>query len=135
MVEIVTLSTSRDAYDIREAAKYSMTVGDLISYLKRMDEDSPVVFSNDNGYTYGTVCSECIDSEMVETREEEEYREKMEELNDELLNLNMDYEHVADPDDEDDVEMTEEQYLAERERILKSYGVTAEEYEDFCRRS
>ena len=133
MVEIVKLYTSRDEYDIRLAAERSMTVREMIDELKRMDEDAKIVFDNDNGYTYGIICSGSIDSDMYESKEEEEYREKMEELNDELLDLNIEYEHVADPDDEDDVEMTEEQYLAERERILNSYGVTAEEYEYFCR--
>ena len=127
MIEIVTLSTSRDAYDIREAAKYAMTVGELIDELKRMDEDAPVVFSNDNGYTYGTVCSECIDSEMVETQEEEERREAMEELHEELTELQVEYE---DPFDEDE-RITDEKYREMRETLFKEYGITEEEYNSY----
>ena len=74
MINIVILKTSRDSYDIRESADYSMTVGELINELKKnYDEDDKIVFSNDNGYTYGIIERESIDEECVETREEEDY--------------------------------------------------------------
>lgn len=52
---IVTLETQRTAYSAKEAAKNTLTVGELISYLEQYDEGTPVVFSNDNGYTYGSI--------------------------------------------------------------------------------
>ena len=52
---IVTLETARTDYSAADAAKKTMTVGTLISYLEQYDENTPVVFSNDNGYTYGCI--------------------------------------------------------------------------------
>lgn len=73
MINIVILKTSRDSYDIRESADCSITVGELIRELKRnYDEDDKIVFSNDNGYTYGIIERESIDEERVETEDEED---------------------------------------------------------------
>lgn len=33
----------------------TMTVGELIAYLEQFDEETPVILSNDNGYTYGSI--------------------------------------------------------------------------------
>lgn len=52
---IVTLDTTRTNYSAMEAAKDTLTVGELIEYLEQYDESTPVVFSNDNGYTYGSI--------------------------------------------------------------------------------
>ena len=41
---IVTLDTQRSAYSAREAAKNTLTVGELISYLEQYPEDTPVVY-------------------------------------------------------------------------------------------
>ena len=79
MERIITLSTSRDEYDIRRAAERSMTVGDFISDLENYPLDARIVFSNDSGYTYGTIRSYSISMEEVETFEEEEERERREE--------------------------------------------------------
>ena len=124
MIEIVKLYTSRDEYDIRLAAERSLTVGELIDELKRMDENAKVVFDNDNGYTYGYVCSESVDSDMYETREEEERREAMEELNEELTELQAEYENPFDEDER----ITDEKYREMRETLFKEYGITEEEY-------
>lgn len=131
MERIVILKTNRSEYDIRDAAKYSITVAELIRELENHDEDARVVFSNDNGYTYGYVCESDVDVVETESHEEEERREKMEELNDELCDLNCDYEHEPDPDDEDDEAMTEEEYLSQRASIFESYGITEEEYNKY----
>ena len=135
MIKIVTLNTNRSEYDIREAAACSMTVGELIDELEcNYDRNDKIVFSNDNGYTYGYIGAGYIDAQRVETHEEEEYREKrenMEMLRDELLDLHCDYEHVPDPDDENDKDMSLEEYEAERERLFKLYEITEEEYNNF----
>lgn len=79
MIRIVTLNTNRSEYDIRDAAERSMTIGELIDELVRYDRNEKIVFSNDNGYTYGYVGAGYIDEHRVETYEEEEAREKAEE--------------------------------------------------------
>ena len=50
---IVTMEAARTHYSAREAAKQSITVRELINLLEQFDEDAPIIFSNDNGYTYG----------------------------------------------------------------------------------
>ena len=72
MQRIITLNTNRSEYDIREAAKSSITVGEFIRELEQYDEDAKIVFSNDNGYTYGYVGGGYIDEKHVKSEEEEE---------------------------------------------------------------
>ena len=56
MIRIVTLNTNRSEYDIRDAAACSMTVRELIDELEcNYNENDKIVFSNDNGYTYGGI--------------------------------------------------------------------------------
>ena len=55
MKPIVTLKTSRDYYDAKECAEYSMSVGEFMDMLSNYPSDAKIVFSNDNGYTYGIV--------------------------------------------------------------------------------
>lgn len=124
MERIVTLNTNRSEYDIRDAAARSFTVRQLIEELEcNYDLDDKIVFSNDNGYTYGYIGAGYIDAHRVETHEEEAerecreyYREKMEELRDELL----DYE-----------DMSEEEYNQRRKELFEEYGVSEEEYNNF----
>lgn len=139
MIRIVTLNTNREEYDIRDAAECSMTVQELIDELEsNYNPSDKIVFSNDNGYTYGYVTAGYIDEHRVETREEEEAREKaeeyadnMESLRDELLGLHADYDHVRATDDELDEEMSEEEYLERRKELFEEYGVTEEEYNKY----
>lgn len=89
MIRIVTLNTNRSEYDIRDAADSSITVGELIDELEgNYNRNDKIVFSNDNGYTYGYVTAGYIDERRVETREEEEAREKEEEYNEYFKNNN-----------------------------------------------
>ena len=60
MEQIVTLKTSRDYYDAKECAEYSISVEELMEILSRCPNDAKVVFSNDNGYTYGIVDNNTI---------------------------------------------------------------------------
>ena len=48
----LTIETVRSCYGLCQLGK-TMTVGELIDLLSEYDEDMPVAFSNDNGYTYG----------------------------------------------------------------------------------
>ena len=68
---IITLSTNRSYYGIKEAADESMTVGELIEELRYLPEDCKVVFKNDGGYTYGYISDRDIDSEYITPEEEE----------------------------------------------------------------
>ena len=127
MIRIVTLNTNRYEYDIRDAAASSITVRELIDELERnYNEEDKIVFSNDNGYTYGYVTEDRLQEHTVKTREEEEFEEKMEELDDELANLKEEYEHV--PAYEEDEAMSEKTYLEYRANLFKGYGITEEEY-------
>ena len=54
---VVIISAHRQAYGIDDVLeKGTMTVGELVKYLEEnFDEDSPLVLSHDNGYTYGAL--------------------------------------------------------------------------------
>lgn len=128
MQRIVILEANKSEYDIRDAASRSMTVRQLIDELEcNYNENDKIVFSNDNGYTYGYVGAGYIDTMRVETHEEENLREKMEELQEDITELQAEYENP----DEDDEPMTDEKYRSERERLFKEHGVTEEEYAKF----
>lgn len=124
MVNIVMFNTTRDTYDIRESADCSITVGELISELRNYDEDDKIVFSNDNGYTYGIISRESLDDKLVETREEERARERREELEGELIDARQEmYDDLADLKNQyKDNEIDEDTYMAERDRVLAKYG-------------
>ena len=55
MEQIITIKTSRDYYDAKECAEYSLSVAEVMDMLSNYPSDAKVVFSNDNGYTYGIV--------------------------------------------------------------------------------
>ena len=78
MIRIVTLNANRSEYDIRDAADRSITVGELINELKsNYNEGDKIVFSNDNGYTYGYITAGYIDEHNVKSREEEDLEDEM----------------------------------------------------------
>ena len=52
---MVILKTNRETYDENWAAAYSMTVKEFIELLEQEDENEKIIFSNDNGYTYGVI--------------------------------------------------------------------------------
>ena len=67
MEKIAILKTNRSEYSIKEAANDSITVRELIEYLQyNLDPDSRIVFSNDNGYTYGYITERVVDEETWE---------------------------------------------------------------------
>lgn len=55
MKPIVTLKTNRDFYDAKECAENSLSVSEFMDMLSNYPSDAKIVFSNDNGYTYGVV--------------------------------------------------------------------------------
>lgn len=79
MEQIVILKTSRDEYDIRESAKVSYSVEELIERLENFPKGAKIVFSNDNGHTFGSIDGGTIRILNVETKEEEEERIRKEE--------------------------------------------------------
>lgn len=58
---MVTLETTRDGYSPEQVEYKTCTVGELISYLQQYDEDEKIIFSNDNGYTYGAIKERLLD--------------------------------------------------------------------------
>lgn len=52
---MVTIKAERFTHDEREAAADTLTVAELINELRIYDGDSPVIISNDNGFTYGRI--------------------------------------------------------------------------------
>ena len=63
----ITLETKREGYSPDQCGS-TMTVGELIQYLSQFDESSKIYFSNDNGYTYGSI----KDYQIQEDYEEED---------------------------------------------------------------
>jgi len=53
--EAVVFEAVRQAYSIKQVADSAVTVGALIEMLEEYDEDTIVVLSHDNGYTFGSI--------------------------------------------------------------------------------
>ena len=51
---MVTIGTNRNGYSPEQCGG-TLTVKELIEILENFDEDEPVYFRNDNGYTYGSI--------------------------------------------------------------------------------
>jgi hypothetical protein len=67
------LKTNRSEYNIKEAAVQSITVRELIDYLRdNADLDSRIVFSNDGGYTYGYITESVVGEHFYEEEVEED---------------------------------------------------------------
>lgn len=65
-MEVAVIRATRDGYSIEQVVKKAITVKELIAWLRQFDEESPVVISNDNGYTYGPVRRYNIYSDWTE---------------------------------------------------------------------
>ena len=50
----VIMETARTGYAPSQLGS-TLTVGELIEELEQYDDDMPIIFSNDNGYTYGEI--------------------------------------------------------------------------------
>lgn len=70
---VLLLEAGRDFYCLENAYR-TMTVGELIDYLRMENYNTPVYISNDRGYTYGVIKeSRFYDDEVEQEEEEEEY--------------------------------------------------------------
>ena len=141
MKDVLFLHTSRDEYSANECSKGTMTVGELIEELRRYDEDLPIMFCNDNGYTYGYISDSCLAEDEIETEEDERREEIEEEIGEwedekeyienerdgELVSLESVQENSKEGDED---YLTEEEYLAEVERINNEYDARLAEAEE-----
>jgi hypothetical protein len=82
--KVITIATSRDTYNIGDAANYSITVEELIDELRHLPGDCKIVLKNDGGYTYGAISTWDIDSEWLEDEEEEDLEMQRPEMEHEL---------------------------------------------------
>ena len=59
----ILLNTKRTGYSIEQVLDQTstLTVQEMIDYLSDFDPDSPIFFSNDNGYTFGELNDYTID--------------------------------------------------------------------------
>ena len=68
--EYIKIETHRSGYGVDQCGR-TLSVGELIDYLSQWDDETPVYFSNDNGYTYGSMNFDDIDSRTMDEDEEE----------------------------------------------------------------
>lgn len=72
-MKYITLEANRECYGL-DQVNSTMTVRDLINTLEDFaiayGDDTPIVCSNDNGYTYGSINDSDID---IKEEEEEDY--------------------------------------------------------------
>lgn len=63
---IVIIKAERTAYSKGDVIRYTCTVRELIEQLEQFDDDSPVILSHDNGYTYGAIRYQNFDEQYIE---------------------------------------------------------------------
>lgn len=73
--ETVLLLEARRDFDYLEDAYRTMTVGELIDYLRMENYNTPVYISNDRGFSYGVIKESRFYDDEVEEEEEEEEEE------------------------------------------------------------
>ena len=56
----VLIEARKEAYDTDDCVGKALTVGELKRLLEDFHEDSPVIVSNDGGYTYGALTAYCL---------------------------------------------------------------------------
>lgn len=107
-MEYVEIGARRDAYNVEDIIRSTLTVGELIEILEGFDESSPVVLSHDGGYTYGALHEGRITAEETDAELDEDYEEEEEEVKaDDLFNDSWDNdkkatklkEYIVDHDD------------------------------------
>ena len=67
---VVVIEARREAYSKGSVARRTMSVLELINLLEHYDDDALVVFSHDNGYTYGGVHESDIEDCIVSIDED-----------------------------------------------------------------
>lgn len=72
-MKYIRIETFRDGYAPNQCGG-TVTVGELIKHLKYFDDDMPIYFSNDDGYTYGAVdLNEIVETVFEDDEDEEEW--------------------------------------------------------------
>ena len=64
MAKAIVLKVNRDYYCIADVVADSISVGELKRVLENYDDNERVVFSNDNGYTYGCVNERAVSEKI-----------------------------------------------------------------------
>lgn len=132
MKDVIFLHTSRDVYSANECIGDTMTVGELINKLRHYDEDTPIMFCNDNGYTYGYITDGRFADASIKTANDErreeleeaiddlewEINEEKHEWDDELATLKW---HLENAQEGDDDYLTDEQYREEVDNTNTMY--------------
>ena len=68
---ILMIEGRREGYAPNQC-KRTMTVGELKEAIEYLDDDTPVMLKNDNGYTYGTITESSFEEEDYDDEEWEE---------------------------------------------------------------
>lgn len=63
-MDVLFMNTHRNGYHPNQCSE-TLTVGELIEELSNYDENLPVYFNNDNGYTYGSIARDDIYDDSV----------------------------------------------------------------------
>lgn len=72
---IITIEAHREGYAF-EQIRHTMTVGRLKQLLEDYDDDTEIMVSNDNGYTYGSIGSgDIVEHWFRRETEEDEWEE------------------------------------------------------------
>lgn len=71
MRKAIVFEAPRDGYGIDQVADGAMTVGELMAFLEDFDEDTLIIMSHDNGYTYGSIDVRTEVSSYVENEDGE----------------------------------------------------------------
>lgn len=64
MPKALFINTSRNGYAPDQCGK-TLTVGELKELLEAYDDNEPVYFKNDNGYTYGSISEDDLEGEYL----------------------------------------------------------------------
>lgn len=69
---VITLSTTRSAYSLKQIMENytTLTVGELKEILKEYDDNTSIVFVNDNKFTYGHIYDHFFSTEEVDVTPE-----------------------------------------------------------------
>lgn len=65
-MDYLKIETSRDAYSVKDVMRNAMTAGELMEILSEYEEETPIILSFDNGYTYGNIGRWDITDEYLE---------------------------------------------------------------------
>lgn len=71
MKSAIVIEVEREGYSLSQCYK-TMTAGQLIEVLQQFDENTPIYFSHDGGYTYGSLKGENIDFRYDDEENNEE---------------------------------------------------------------